>query len=62
MATKLYNYRAECDKAGVIIHLKARDDKDAANKLVGTVGYWQAQKKFKTKIKDWQIEKEEKND
>lgn len=58
MATKLYPYKAECDKAGVIIHFKARDDKDAKDKLISSVGYWQAQKKYKTKTEDWTIIKE----
>jgi hypothetical protein len=58
MATKLYPYRAECEKAGVAIYLHARDDKDAGNKLIGHPGYWQAAKKFKTNIKDWDIKKE----
>lgn len=58
MATKLYSYRCECDKAGVAIYVRARNDKDALDKLVGHPGYWQAQKKFKVTKSDWKIEKE----
>lgn len=58
MATKLYIYHAECEKAGISVTLKARDEKDAYAKLVSTVAYWQAQKKFKTNKNDWIITKE----
>ena len=58
MATKLYIYHAECEKAGIGITLKARDENDAYNKLVSTVGYWQAQKRYKTTKKDWILKKE----
>ena len=58
MATKLYPYKAECEKAGVAIYLHARDNKDAFEKLLGHPGYWQAQKKFKTTRTDWEIHKE----
>lgn len=57
MATKLYPYRAECEKAGVAIYFLARNEKDAIDKLVGHPGYWQAQKKFKTNRNDWIITK-----
>lgn len=57
MATKLYIYRADCAKAGICVVIKARDEKDAYDKLVGTVGYWQAQKRHKTSKKDWVITK-----
>ena len=59
MATKLYPYRAECDKSGMIVHFKARDTKDAENKLMATVAYWQSSKKYKTTIKDWVISQED---
>ena len=58
MPTKIYSYRCECDKAGVAIYVKARDTKDAWNKLVGHPGYWQAQKKFKVAKSDWKVERE----
>ena len=58
MATKLYPYKASCEKAGVTIYFKARDDKDAVDKLVSNIGYWQAQKKHKTNRNDWIIEKD----
>ena len=58
MATKLYIYHAECEKAGIGITIKARDKKDAYSKLISTVGYWQAQKKFKTNKNDWVITEE----
>ena len=59
MATKLYPYRAECDKSGMIMHFKARDAKDAEAKLISSVAYWQSAKKFKTNTKDWVISQEE---
>ena len=59
MATKLYPYRAECGKAGVVVHLKARNEKDAEDKLVSSVAYWQAAKRHKTNRKDWVISLEE---
>ena len=55
MATKLYPYRAECEKAGVAIYFLARNEKEAIEKLVSHPGYWQAQKKFKTNRNDWII-------
>jgi hypothetical protein len=58
MPTKLYSYRCECDKAGVAIYVRARNDKDAFDKLIGHPGYWQAQKKFKVNKADWKVEKE----
>lgn len=58
MATKLYPYRAECDKSGMIVHFKARNTKDAENKLMATVAYWQSAKKYKTTVKDWMISQE----
>lgn len=58
MATKLYSYRCACEKAGVAVYVKARNDKDAYDKLLGTPGYWQAQKKFKVSKADWTVEKE----
>lgn len=58
MATKLYPYKADCEKAGVAIYLRARNEKDAMDKLVGHPGYWKAQKKFKTNKNDWIITKE----
>ena len=54
----VHSYRAECDKSGMVAHFKATDDKDARDKLISNVVYWQAQKKYKTNIDDWKIEKE----
>ena len=61
MATKLYPYKADCDKAGVIIHFKARDDKDARERLQKMVEYSRAQRKHKCGPKDWIVSKEESN-
>lgn len=58
MATKLYSYRCECEKAGVAIYVRARNKKDAYDKLIAHPGYWQAQKKFKVQKSDWKIEEE----
>lgn len=58
MATKLYSYRVECEKAGVAIYVRARDEKDAWSKLIGHPGYWQANKRHKVTKKDWVIKKE----
>lgn len=58
MATKLYPYKADCEKAGVAIYLRARNEKDAMDKLIRHPGYWQAQKKFKTNRNDWIITEE----
>ena len=58
MATKLYPYKAECDKAGVLIVSSFEMNNDAKDKLISSVGYWQAQKKYKTKTEDWTIIKE----
>ena len=58
-ANALDIYHAECEKAGIGITIKARDEKDAYDKLVSTVGYWQAQKRHKTSKKDWTITKED---
>lgn len=59
MATKLYPFAADSDKAGVIIHLHARDEKDAWERLSSHPGYLQAQRKHKTTRSDWKISKEE---
>lgn len=53
---KEHSFRASCEKAGVAIWLRARNLQDAENKLISSVGYWQANKKFKTIKKDWVIE------
>lgn len=52
-------YRAECDKAGVVVHLKADNKKDAEDKLISSAAYWQANKRHKTRLSDWNIEKVE---
>ena len=51
-------FRAECDKAGVVVYLKAHNKKDAEDKLISSAAYWQANKRYKTKLSDWKIEKE----
>ncbi|MBR2248774.1 MAG: hypothetical protein IJ880_17470 [Bacilli bacterium] len=52
-------YKAECDVAGMVIHIRAKDANDARDKLISSVGYWQAQKRYKTKLSDWKISAEE---
>ena len=59
MTTKLYPFKADCDKAGVIIHLHARSIEDAYDRLTSHPGYLQAQRKHKTNKSDWIISKEE---
>jgi hypothetical protein len=43
----------------MIVHFKARDTKDAENKLMATVAYWQSAKRYKTTVKDWAISQED---
>ena len=59
--TKKYRYKASFEKGenGMTIHFKANSDSDAEQVLVGTVGFWQAQKKFHVTKKDWTITRED---
>ena len=56
--TKLYKYKAECEVAGVIIHYRARDDKDAVEALTKMAEYKRIQRKYKTNANDWIVCKE----
>lgn len=58
MPTKLYKYKAECEVAGVIIHYRARDDKDAVDALTKMAEYKRIQRKYKTNASNWIVCKE----
>lgn len=59
MKTELHHYKAACYKAGVVMHVDAKNEEEAKEKIMESVGFWQERFRKDITKSDWIIIEEE---